>query len=177
MALTTRGETTENAHSSKYEYVNSETGLYFRANPSLDGEIIDVLSFGQKVKILKRNLGDGNWKKVKVNGIKGFVYGEYLQGEDPFDEMEYLGKWIVTAYTHSGYACANGNMPSEWYTVACNSLPFGTEIYIKGVGFRVVEDRGPDYMGNDWCDLFMGSYHDCVTWGAQSKDIWIVKEN
>lgn len=178
MALTVRGDGTENAHLPKHEYVNSDTGLYFRDNPSLNGNIVDLLPFAKKVRVLKRGCGDdGNWKKVKVDGAKGYVFGEYLQEENPFDEMDYLGKWIVTAYSHTGSACANGNMPSEGYTIACNSLPFGTEIYISEVGFRTVEDRGPDWMGNEWCDLYITNYHDCVIWGAQSKDIWIVKEN
>lgn len=151
-------------------------GLYLRTEPSLDGEIIDILSFGQKVKVLKQNRGEnGKWTKIKANGVKGYVHSDYLQEEDPFEEMDYLGKWIITAYSHTGSACANGNMPSEGYTIACNSLPFGTKVYIKGVGFRVVEDRGPGYMGNEWCDLFMNSYHDCVIWGAQSREVWIVK--
>lgn len=176
MALTTHGSTVEK--SSKYKYVNSDTGLYFRKSPSLDGEIIDLLPFGQKVKVLKQNQGeDNNWNKVKVDGVKGYVYSEYIQSENPFDEMDYLGEWIVTAYSHTGSACANGNMPSEGYTIACNSLPFGIKIYIKGVGFRVVEDRGPSYMGSEWCDLYITDYHSCVIWGAQSKDVWIVKEN
>lgn len=168
----------EDANAKKYEYVNSNNGLRLRADASIEAEILTVLPYGKKIKILKRNQGEeSEWVKVKVDGVKGYVHSDYIQSEDPLDGMEHLGKWIVTAYSYTGNPCANGNMPSEGYTIACNSLPFGTKVYISGVGFRVVEDRGPSWMGYEWCDLYLGSYSDCVIWGAQSKNVWIVKEN
>lgn len=66
--------------------------------------------------------------------------------------------------------------PTEGYTVACNSLPFGTKVYIDGVGFRTVEDRGPAYLGDTWLDLYLGEYDACVQWGDQTKKVWKVTE-
>ena len=93
----------------------------------------------------------------------------------PEPQLEYIGNWSITAYTHTGNCCANGNYPTDGYTVAHNTLPFGTEIYIDGVGYRTVEDRGPGYLGSEWCDLFMDSYNACVQWGIQNRDVYIVK--
>ena len=92
----------------------------------------------------------------------------------PKTEMTYLGNWMTTAYTHTGNCCANGNYPTEC-TVACNSLPFGTEIYID-VGYRVVEDRGPGSMPSEWLDIFMDSYDSCVQWGIQYRDVYLVED-
>ena len=55
--------------------------------------------------------------------------------------MTYLGTYTITGYTWTGDPCANGNYPTVGYTVACNSLPLGTVVYIEGIGTRVVEDR------------------------------------
>ena len=89
--------------------------------------------------------------------------------------MELLGTWRVTAYAWTGNPCANGNYPTTGYTVACNSLPFGTQIYIEDIGIRVVEDRGPAWLGSEWCDLYLGDYNSCVQWGNQYRRVYRVK--
>ena len=118
--------------------------------------------------------GFDEWSKVEYNNLKGYIKSEYLSDDDLDDGLEYLGNWHITAYTHTGYNCANGNYPTDGYTVACNSLPFGTRIYIDGIGERVVEDRGPGSLGNSWADVFMDSYNSCVAWGSQYRDVYLV---
>ena len=87
--------------------------------------------------------------------------------------MTYMGEWHITAYAYTGSPCANGEMPEAGRTVACNSLPFGTEVYIDGVGFRTVTDRGPDSMGSEWIDLYLGDHDECVQWGSQYRKVWV----
>ena len=65
---------------------------------------------------------------------------EEIAEESPEEELEYLGTFEMTAYEWTGNPCANGNYPQVGYTVACNSLPLGTTVYIEGVGYRVVEE-------------------------------------
>lgn len=176
MAIETKGG--EVNKKSRIRYVNSENGLRLRTEPSIEAEILEILPFAQKVKVLKRKRGeDENWSKVKVNGIKGYVHSDYLQKGDPFEDMEYLGDWRITAYAYTGSLCANGNMPTEGYTVASNYLDFGTEVYIEGVGFRTVEDRGSGWLGDAWLDLYLGNHDSCVAWGSQHRSVWIKKEN
>lgn len=73
-----------------------------------------------------------------------------------------------------------GSYDISWNTCfrcdACNSLPFGTLVYIEDVGFRTVEDRGPAWLGSEWCDLYLGEYTDCVQWGDQTRKVWRVTE-
>lgn len=90
-------------------------------------------------------------------------------------QMTYLGTLSCTAYTHTGNPCANGNYPSDGYTIAHNTLPFGTEVYIDGVGYRTVEDRGPGYLGSEWLDIFMDTHDACVQWGMQDRDVYLVE--
>lgn len=84
----------------------------------------------------------------------------------------YIGAYEITAYTWTGNPCANGNYPVEGYTIACNDLPFGTRVYIDGVGERVVEDTGGG--GYGWMDIYMGTESACYEWGRQYRDVWIV---
>lgn len=84
----------------------------------------------------------------------------------------YLGSYSLTAYEWTGNPCANGNYPTKWYTVACNSLSLGTRIYIEGYGEFVVEDRGG--MNGSTIDVYLGDYNECIQFGRRSADVYIV---
>lgn len=98
-------------------------------------------------------------------------YEEVLEKES---HLEYIGHYELTAYEWTGNPCANGNYPTEGYTVACNSLPLGTRIYIDGYGYYTVEDRGG--MADNVVDIYLGDYDTCIEFGRQSRDIYIVHE-
>lgn len=96
---------------------------------------------------------------------------EAMHGEQG---MTYLGVFDVTAYEWTGNPCANGCYPTEGYTVACNSLPLGTTVYIDGVGYRVVEDRGATWHSDMWMDLYLGDVAECYEWGVRNLDVYVV---
>lgn len=152
----------------KSAYITSDNGLRVRSEPSLDGEILEVLPYRTEVGIISEV---GDWYKIK----NGYIYKKYV-AEDESESMKYLGYWHITAYTATGSPCAYGNYPTDGYTVACNSLDFGTKIYIEGVGYRTVEDRGPEWLGSEWLDLYMDSYDSCVQWGSQYRNVYFVGE-
>jgi 3D (Asp-Asp-Asp) domain-containing protein len=155
-------------------YVNAPNGLNIRQSPGIESKSIQVLDFGQKVVVVDDEPGLNGWLRVEGDG---YIDGTWTQTTDPFEEMELLGEWRITAYAETGYPCANGNYPTLGYTVACNSLPFGTEVYIDGVGFRTVEDTDGGAMGNEWIDLYLGDYTTCVQWGDQTKRVWKISSD
>ena len=169
------------AHSKTY-YVDIEGGLNIRREPSLEAEILCVLSFGTQIDTVKdEELRGTKWRKFwwqNNDGVSEIAYvcTDGLDSEDPFCDYQYMGNWHITAYTHTGNVCANGNYPTAGYTIACNSLDFGTRVYIDGIGFRVVEDRGPGWLGSEWLDLFKDSYGECVAFGSQYHDVWVVPD-
>ena len=83
-----------------------------------------------------------------------------------------IGTYELTAYEWTGNPCANGNYPTEGYTVACNSLPLGTRIYIEGYGEYTVEDRGG--MSDNVIDIYMGDYSSCIQFGRRTANVYIV---
>lgn len=85
--------------------------------------------------------------------------------------MTYIGNYELTAYAWTGNPCANGNYPTCGYTVACNSLPLGTKVYIEGYGDYIVEDRGG--MPNNVIDVYMGDHNTCVQFGRRSAKIYV----
>ena len=149
------------------DYVTAPSGLNVRAEKSTDSAVIEVLPFGAEVT---PSWTGKRWAKID----SGFVSVEWLSADNPLDGMTAMGEWRITAYAYTGSPCANGEYPETGRTVACNSLPFGTEVYIDGVGFRTVTDRGPISMGDSWIDLYLGDYSACVQWGDQRREVWVM---
>lgn len=152
------------------EYVTAPEGLNIRREPGTDAEVLEVIPFAGEV------YGEIEAGWMRLEGREGYVKAEYLSVDDPLEGMTYLGEWRTTAYAYTGSACANGEYPEEGYTIACNSLPFGTQVYISGAGFRTVEDRGPASMGDAWLDIYMANVNDCIQWGDRYLDVYVVEE-
>ena len=148
------------------KYVTAKEGLRLRKSPSLEAEIIDVLPFATEVN---GTISDG-WMRVE----DGYVSCQYLQDTNPLEECEYLGQWRVTAYAETGMPCADGTMPQIGETIACNSLTFGSVVFVRGVGLRTVHDLGPAWMGDEWLDLYLGDVDSCIEFGDQKKDVYLV---
>ena len=92
----------------------------------------------------------------------------------------YLGNWVITAYCPCEECCgswaygatASGVMPQAWHTVAVYDLPFGTEIYIDGLGTFTGEDRG---VGEMWVDVFVDSHDEALAFGMQEREVYLVE--
>ena len=69
---------------------------------------------------------------------------------------------------------ASGVKAIEGVTVAMNkSIPFGTKIYIDGVGERIVQDRGEAIKGNR-IDLYFSDHQSALNFGRQTKKVTIL---
>lgn len=98
--------------------------------------------------------------------------------EDISSNGEYLGTYTLTAYCGCE-ACNGGNAgitamgvePSEGWTVACNSLPLGTQISINGNTYEV-QDTGN--MDDGTIDIFMNSHDEALNFGVQSADVYVI---
>ena len=84
------------------------------------------------------------------------------------------GTYELTAYIATGNACANGEYPTVGYTIASNTLPLGTRVYIEGLGERVVEDRGG--MAGNVIDVFVSSYDEAIQFGRQTGEVYILDD-
>lgn len=69
--------------------------------------------------------------------------------EQPGPELVYLGSYQIYGYDTCERCCvksdgitASGTTATVGRTVAVMGIPFGTRLYIEGIGERVVEDRG-----------------------------------
>lgn len=100
------------------------------------------------------------------------------EAEDTSSNRDYLGTYTLTAYCGCE-VCNGGNAgitamgvePSEGWTVACNSLPLGTQISINGNVYEV-QDTGN--MDDGTIDIFMNSHDEALNFGVQSADVYVV---
>lgn len=94
-------------------------------------------------------------------------------------ELIYLGNWTITFYCPCAQCCgswatgctANGNPAIEWYTVATDQFDFGTQLYIEGLGYFVVDDRG---VSGEWIDVFVSDHQTALDLGVQHREVYLV---
>ncbi len=101
------------------------------------------------------------------------------------NEVIYVGEYKITYYCPCKECCgkdngitASGAKVQEGVTVAADTskLPFGTKIYIKGIGWRTVQDRGGAVKGNR-LDIYISSHNDPKPYNVQYLDVWVVLED
>lgn len=102
----------------------------------------------------------------------------------PIEEKEQsiAEMYVITAYCPCVKCCgksngitASGVKAQQGITVAADTkLPFGTKIYIDGIGERVVQDRGGAIKGNK-IDLFFNDHQSALSFGRQTKQVTIIK--
>ena len=103
--------------------------------------------------------------------------------EPEVTELISLGTYTITAYCSCEKCCgkwsaynltASGTTPTDGQTVAADwsVLPAGTEVYIDGVGWRVVEDTGAGVTGQ-WLDLYFSDHQRALEWGVKEVEVWM----
>ena len=97
------------------------------------------------------------------------------------NKIFYLGKFKITYYCACKKCCgkdngitASGVKAQEGITVAADTskLPFGSKIYINGIGWRTVQDRGGSIKGNR-LDIYISSHDDPKPYNVQYLDVWV----
>ena len=99
--------------------------------------------------------------------------------------LTYAGSFSCTAYCAEEYAhiCGEGHgitssgakvQPGVTVAADTSILPYGTVVYIEGVGLRVVQDTGSAVVGNK-LDVAVNTHAEALSWsGWGSHRVWIV---
>ena len=71
---------------------------------------------------------------------------------------------------------ASGAVAEAGITIATDPryVPWGTVLYIDGLGVRIAQDRGGGVRERH-LDVFFGSHQEAVDWGNQHRTVWIVR--
>ena len=99
--------------------------------------------------------------------------------------LTYAGSFSCTAYCAEEYVhiCGEGHgitssgakvQPGVTVAADTSILPYGTVVYIEGVGVRVVQDTGSAVVGNK-LDVAVNTHAEALSWsGWGSRRVWIV---
>ena len=105
---------------------------------------------------------------------------------------ELLGEFTITYYCSCEKCCgswannrpvvdgqevvytSSGAVAEAGITIAVDTsrIPFGTKLYIEGVGYRVAQDRGGAINGNR-IDVYMDSHEEALEWGCRWLDVTV----
>ena len=126
--------------------------------------------------------------KAAEEALQAFKMQEY--------EFMYLGNYKLTAYCACEICCdmyannrpldengnpivytASGAIAKEGTTIGVNPMviPFGTKVYIEGLGFRTAQDTGSG-IGTNHIDVYMNSHQAALSSGLTRGDVWVLVE-
>jgi 3D (Asp-Asp-Asp) domain-containing protein len=147
---------------------------------------VEVPDYSQSLEALE---GQVDYLKKKMEEMQGRI-------QDIRDRLDSLLETfdVADTYTITGYApldpsavygldyignpsvTASGDKPIPGQTVAADkSIPFGTRVWIEGVGVRTVNDRG-GAIKRGRLDLCMETRDEALQFGRQRRKVIILKE-
>lgn len=100
-------------------------------------------------------------------------------------QLTYAGSFSCTAYCAEEYThiCGEGHgitssgakvQPGVTVAADTSILPYGTVVYIEGIGLRVVQDTGSAVVGNK-LDIAVKTHSEALSWaGWGSHRVWVV---
>lgn len=101
-------------------------------------------------------------------------------------EFKYLGTYKITYYCdeRTNHICggsgvtASGAPTEVGTTIAVDPsvIPYGTEVYIEGIGHRTAQDRG-GAVNNKHIDVLVQTHDEALTLGTTYKDVWVIVQN
>lgn len=137
----------------------------------------DLKSAVSSNKELQQSLDDVSGELAAVNKtLNDLKSSEY--------KLVYMGKFKLTHYcvekrkhicgTGSGIT-ATGTKVTAGRTVAVDprSIPYGTQIYIEGYGWRIAEDCG-SAVKNNHIDIAVDAHSQAMTMGTKNGGVWVL---
>lgn len=138
-----------------------------RSNPGAGNAYLGRVYRSESYEILAQGKAPNG--KLWYKTPRGWVCSSFVRVRDADidkkveSKREYLGNYYITGYCaacnspRNSYATASGRKATVGRTVAMKGLPFGTRIYIEGIGERIIEDRG---VGSGKVDVFCANCAD-----------------
>jgi 3D (Asp-Asp-Asp) domain-containing protein len=105
-----------------------------------------------------------------------------LPADRAYADWQPLGTYRITGYSACVRCCGKSDgitadgtyapAAKERIVAAPREIPFGTRLWIEGVGEVVVHDRGGAIRGQR-VEQFFHTYKEAVQWGVQKRKVYI----
>lgn len=167
-----------------YIYV-ATTYVNVRSQPNTNCQIVGALT---RNMIIPGGQAVNGWVPVNYYGYTRYVYSAYLkQTAKPLNQCSIktlIGNCRTTGYDLCVGCCgkypgsygygmtASGTYAMAGRTAAIKGYPYGSRIYIEGVGYRINEDTGG--FGYNHIDIFCNNHTEC--YGVSGyKNVYLVQ--
>jgi 3D (Asp-Asp-Asp) domain-containing protein len=151
--------------------MNEYDPIYVETHSLLEDRLEEYLRQEESKKASAKSIAEEYAAKdIESQNRKDEIYNE-IQERKP--KKTFVGSYELTAYIATGNPCASGVYPTCNHTVACNSLPLGTRVYIEGYGEYVVEDTGG--MAGNVIDVFVSDYSTAINFGRRVADVYVIQ--
>lgn len=160
-----------------------------RTLPDNNSNNITTLPAGTDVIVIGEAVG--GYKMVQYNGMTGYILDNTVV--NTVDVSKLGGEAVLftcTAYCSCKRCCgsyspevrggvahtATGTVPAEGRTIAVDPsvIPYGTKVYIDGMGVYTAEDCGGAIKGNH-IDIYFDTHEGAVIFGTKRLYVTIVK--
>lgn len=168
------------------------TSVNMRSLPNSESEWLATIPTGSGVDILGQT-SDG-YALVQYNGIKGYVLESCIGDVVDSVDITMIGSdpvlFSITAYCSCQICCgsyspevrggvahtATGTVPEEGRTIAVDPsvIPYGTQVYIEGMGNYIAEDCGGSVDGNH-IDVYFETHDAARAFGSRRLYVSIVQ--
>ncbi len=186
---------TEKLENPEIKYISVESGLNVRESYSTESKIVKSLAYAEQVTITEKyqdwgKIGENQWVNTKYLSdtkpvIKKEVEKKIESKKQATPSMTTSSEYIAfnaTGYCSCSKCCgkatgitASGVKAQAGVTVAMSSkYAFGTKIEIKGMGTRIVQDRGGAIHGNR-IDIYFSSHQEALNFGRRTIYVKILK--
>lgn len=134
-------------------FVVAYSGLNLRASPTGYGEVLDVIDFGEQVRIVEGELlessstkigwVEGNWVKVEYDGYIGFVFDGFLNPMPlPIHSFEMCIEDMALIYPLESYMDYRFFSSTTPDTIVDNDYASVTKFYFEGYELRKENKEG-----------------------------------
>lgn len=113
------------------------------------------------------------------------ILKQYTIIQDINFPADFMGTYTLTAYCPCrkciGYKLkvrtSTGTKPQINRTIAVDPtvIPYGSIVYIEGLGYYIAEDCGGSVKGNS-IDIFVATHKEVIEFGKQTRNVWIMKK-
>ena len=95
--------------------------------------------------------------------------------------------WKITAYCACKKCCGKtdaitaSGKKAQYGFVACNWLPFGTKVYINGLGYFTVQDRGAKSLFGSknnhikHLDVYLVTHKEALNFGVKHLEVTVIE--